>query len=345
MTAPTAGPRTFTARTPADVLALVPVLLGFTPQDSIVMLTFGGSRSFHARVDLPRGHDDHGGIDEVVTQLLGPVRRHGVGRVVLVLYTGDPVLASRLTRRLSARFGRAGVELVAALRAHEGRWWAGRRERADFTGPGVPYDVSIHPLVVEAVVGGTEILGSRQQLVDAMAHDPALGTGVLAALAEGPRAPTGDPRAEVVLRVAEGVARCAEAGGPPDDHAVAWLLRALLDPAARDAVVDLVTRETARLHVAWWTEVVRRSPDALVAAPAGLLAFAAWQAGDGARAWCAVDRCLAAAPDDRFAHLLAATLAGAVPPDAWAGDPDGGSDGGPDGGPDVDPDGGPGGGL
>ena len=42
-----------TTRTPEDVLAAVPVVLGFEPLDSVVMLTFGGGETFHARVDLP----------------------------------------------------------------------------------------------------------------------------------------------------------------------------------------------------------------------------------------------------------------------------------------------------
>ena len=49
---------TLTARGPEDLLAAVPVVLGFHPQDSLVMLTFGAVRSFHARVDLPPSADD-----------------------------------------------------------------------------------------------------------------------------------------------------------------------------------------------------------------------------------------------------------------------------------------------
>jgi hypothetical protein len=44
---------TLTARTPEDVLAVVPVVLGFEPTESLVMLTFGSDPPFHARVDLP----------------------------------------------------------------------------------------------------------------------------------------------------------------------------------------------------------------------------------------------------------------------------------------------------
>ena len=64
---------TLTARGPADLLAAVPVVLGFHPHDSLVMLTFGAERTFHARVDLPPA-DDLDGVDEVVSVLLAPCR-------------------------------------------------------------------------------------------------------------------------------------------------------------------------------------------------------------------------------------------------------------------------------
>ncbi len=48
-----------------------------------------------------------------------------------------------------------------------------------------------------------------------------------------------------------------------------------------------------------------------------LLAFAAWLAGDGALAWCALDRCALADPDYRMAGLVAHTLEHALPPSAW----------------------------
>ncbi len=53
MTGPTTGPTTLTARTPEDLLAVVRVVLGFEPADSIVMLTLGARHPCHARVDLP----------------------------------------------------------------------------------------------------------------------------------------------------------------------------------------------------------------------------------------------------------------------------------------------------
>jgi hypothetical protein len=48
-----------------------------------------------------------------------------------------------------------------------------------------------------------------------------------------------------------------------------------------------------------------------------VLAFAAWLAGDGALAWCAVDRCQAVEPDHSLAGLVAQLLESATSPDDW----------------------------
>ena len=73
-----------------------------------------------------------------------------------------------------------------------------------------------------------------------------------------------------------------------------------------------MTRAVAPAHVGFWTDVVRRAPDDLLAAPAALLAFAAWLAGHGALAWCAVDRCQAVQPDYALAARVAGLLVDAV---------------------------------
>ena len=62
---------------------------------------------------------------------------------------------------------------------------------------------------------------------------------------------------------------------------------------------------------------MQRAPDDLVAAPAAVLGLAAWLAGHGALAWCAVDRCPEVDPDHSLAGLVAEMLTEAVPPSAW----------------------------
>ena len=78
----------------------------------------------------------------------------------------------------------------------------------------------------------------------------------------------------------------------------------------RDVVWCAITREEAAAHVRVWRDVVRRSPEELVAPAAGLLAFAAWLAGDGALAWCAIDRSLRSDPDHTLATARRAGAGG-----------------------------------
>ena len=114
--------------------------------------------------------------------------------------------------------------------------------------------------------------------------------------------------------------RCTESGSVPDDREVARLLRGILEIRVRDAAWSPLRRERAREHVAFWVDVLRRAPEPMAAAPAALLAFAAWQSGQGALAWCAVDRSTDVDPDYSLACLVAQALLDAVPPDAWEGD-------------------------
>ncbi len=83
---------TFKARSPEDILAVVPVVLGFEPEESVVMLTFGGRHSFHARADLPGLAD----ISSCAEQLLRPALSHGDKRGVRCLRR---TRASRATHR------------------------------------------------------------------------------------------------------------------------------------------------------------------------------------------------------------------------------------------------------
>ena len=112
---------TLTARGPEDLLAAVPVLLGFQPEDSLVMLTFGAERTFHARLDLPEAIDD-ASLEEVVETLLAPCRTHGVDHVAFVVYSADRGMAAALAAALVPAFVTDGVGVVDVLRADRGCW-------------------------------------------------------------------------------------------------------------------------------------------------------------------------------------------------------------------------------
>jgi hypothetical protein len=301
---------TLNLRSPEDLLAAAPVVLGFVPTDSAVMFTFDGQNCFHARVDLPRVGEE---VDECIEALLSPSVQHDVGRVLFLLYSEDPLPADRVARRLVRAFRAAGIEVVDMLRADGRRWFPLLRSRRSVPPSGVPYDVSAHPFAAESVLNGRVTHGCRADLEATVAPDPV----AVAAVAGAVRDPT-RPRGGAVW-LPETVAGHVAAGSVPDDGEAARLLTCLVDVQVRDAALGLLSRDTAEAHARFWGDLVRRAPEDLVAPAAAVLGLAAWLSGHGALAWCAVDRCFEADPGYRLAHQLARVLTEAVPPSMWEG--------------------------
>ncbi|WP_244927663.1 DUF4192 domain-containing protein [Nocardioides sp. W7] len=304
-------PTRLTARTPEDLIAMVPLVLGFQATDSVVLLTFGGSRPFHARIDLPdsAAHDE-----QTVAALLGPARQHRVRTAALVVQADEDraAAARRLGRRLVPAFQRAGIDVVDALRADGHRWHPllpGRRPRVPEWG--VPYDLSCHPFTAQAVFDGRALLGSREELARGLDPDRD-GVAAVAALLPG-AVPARPGEAADLVAAHLGVGRVPDAD-------LARLLLGLRDLAVRDAAWASVRRPGAHDHVRLWTDAVRRAPAQVLGGPAALLAVTAWAAGDGALAWCAVDRCQAVDPGNSLARLVSDALQHAVPPSMFEGE-------------------------
>jgi len=300
---PTNQPPTLRARTPEDLLAAVPVVLGFEPQDSVVMLTFGGVETFHARVDLPPPPE----VDEAVALLLEPALLHSVARVVFVVYADDGAAARLVRRRLRRAFGQARIDVVEMLRAHHGRWFAPGRPGAP--PEGVPYDVGDHRFRAQAVVEGIVVHRSRDELEELLQSRPDAEAEVSRAVRRALPSPPGEIGDLVDLRLEAGRFSTPE---------LARVLLGLQEQEGRDAALAAMSRDAATGHVRLWTDAVQRAPASLVAAPAAVLALAAWLAGHGALAWCAVDRSRAAGPELTLADLVADLLTRAVSPSAWS---------------------------
>ena len=80
---------------------------------------------------------------------------------------------------------------------------------------------------------------------------------------------------------------------------------------------SMMTRPSALRHLELWPQVVVRVVPPYEPAVACLPAFAAWLQGDGALAWCAVERALAADPAYSWADLIVQSLEQAVSPSVW----------------------------
>ncbi|NUS50990.1 MAG: DUF4192 family protein, partial [Nocardioidaceae bacterium] len=80
--------RTLRAQGPADLLALVPLLFGFHPEDSVVLMSVGeATHPFHARSDLPRDPADLADLADLAHYLASVAARNGAQRVAVLVYS------------------------------------------------------------------------------------------------------------------------------------------------------------------------------------------------------------------------------------------------------------------
>lgn len=310
--------QTYLARNAVDLIALVPQLLGFHPQESVVLMTFGPpGESFHARIDLPGEAEGHA---EVARLLVDATTRHGLERAAVLVFSAQPEVARDQCRFLIAGFADAGVRVIEAIRVHAGRF----HDALDLADPGRAYDVAAHPFTARGVFEGHVVEESREALAATLVGpvEPSVHRAVQAHLgAWSPRDVSwfATTLGRHVRRAHERRCGAEPAARRTSARAdVAGRMIALCAcPQVREQTWQAMTRANAPDHVAVLRDLVRRAPAEARSAPASLLALAAWLAGDGALAWCAIDLC--AGDDDcgALAGVVAELLTRAVSPRDW----------------------------
>lgn len=308
--------KTLTMTCPEDVLAAVPLLMGFTPTNSLIFVSVQGCQ-MHARIDHPRTADE---FEVAADQMVTAMTRNGVGACLLVSYVEESKQATGAREAFVRQAERAGIVVIDHL------WVTGNLWRQPGPGgvfqpvDGVPFDVSTHPTTLASVVEGVrKPLASREALAETLTGKPDPVEAWEAALVR--LAGLGDPLAlaEEGRWVQERVRSFRADGARLDVDEAARMLAALERIELRDVVWAEVTRETARPMADLLADLLRRSQPEAVVAVAALLGFAAWQSGDGALAWCAVDRATAMDPGYGLALLVGHALTIAMPPGKWDG--------------------------
>jgi hypothetical protein len=316
---------------PAAMLAVVPHLLGFTPTSSLVITGARGPRQrieATLRFDLP-DPPDQATADAIAAHTVSVLARHELTTVVVIGY-GPGELVTPLANVLREAIAQTGLEVRDVLRVQDGRYWSYLCTNPDCCpSKGVPFDTITHPVsAVMAACTGRTVLASRDELADCIA--PVTGP-----VAETMRQET--ERAErIAARLLADATRAATAARPVIDRGLgavqaaigiyrdggsitlasqfAWLALALASLRVRDdawARMDPSYRED---HLRLWADLTRHAQPGYIAAPASLLAFTAWQAGNGALANLALDRAQADDPGYSMAHLLRDTLTAGAPP-------------------------------
>jgi hypothetical protein len=317
---------------PTDLLALVPCVLGFHPDESIVLVvTAGHAGQLHARLDLPADEEE---TRETIRTLLLAVTRAEAHQVALVAYSSEDERVRELVDLLVLELEVADCDVLFAIRADGDRWYLIDCDDVECCPPdGEPYDLTAHPITAQSVLDGKVTYINRRALADSLVGTDLEAIDTVGEAADeamrrfqgAARHPLGtdDPEGARAHLMTEGywlrerVRRFVRTGEPLDHDEVGRMVVAMVNIEVRDVAWAEMSRDDARAHVELWRDVVRRTPLDLVAGPAALLGFAAWLAGDGALAWCAVERCQEAEPGYSLAGLISQALSTAMHPSTW----------------------------
>jgi hypothetical protein len=317
---------------PSAVLAVVPHLLGFTPGNNLVVIGAGTPRGrihITLRFDLPDPPDPEA-TATIAEHTAAILSAQDLTMAVVIGYGPGP-LVTPLTDAIRQAAGRIGLELRDVLRVDEGRYWSYLCSEPSCCPPeGVPFDATTHPAAAAMTAAGHHVLAGR----DALAATIAPVTGYLAeamkretsraeriaAMLMGRTAGTDSaarrrPVIERGLRAIQAAIITYRDGGSIE-HSwhVAWLAVALTHLQVRDDAWARMDPAHHDAHLRLWTDLTRRAQPGYIAAPAALLAFTAWQGGNGALANVALDRALADDPGYSMARLLRDVIDAGTPP-------------------------------
>jgi hypothetical protein len=315
---------------PAALLSVVPYLIGFHPADSIVVVAMRGRKvRFAARHDLPARDASAPEAQAEAGYLAAVVARQDVDRTRIIGY-GEPVRVTPAVLRLAEALRRIDVRVDDVLRVTDGRYWSYECDEPRCCPPeGTPFRPDESVVAAEAIYRGAVALPDRAAMVaqtaavtgaerEAMTAATARAQARVADLV-GPET-AGNGFARSVRRAGRRAVRDAErryrSGRRLTEDETAWLGVLLVDPQVRDYAGERIGPEPWRVPL--WTDVLRRMEPAYVPAPACLLGLAAWQTGDGALAWAAVNRAVEVEEEYPMAVALQHILSCGVPPPAVA---------------------------
>ncbi len=328
---PLAGPVRITDL--GELLAGLQVLFGFRPTDSLVVICLEGDRGsvgFRLRVDLPPPDL----CDQLAEYLRDVLLRNAATDVIVVACSDVPAVADPLVASLRRRLTSAGIDVREAVRCTDSRFWSYVCDDPVCCPPeGRIFDADASRLVAEAVFAGMEVVPDRETLAarvgavdgaerdrmrDAIAAESAV---LLRALGDrDPERMQHDPDL-----VAEGVRRVrgvVEAGIADPDRplsdaeAAALAVWCSLD-AVRDDAWSRIDVDNAADQLPIWAAAARKVTPPYESAVLGIAGFSAWLSGDGALAWCAIERADPIDPDEPLIDRLRTLLLSATPPSQW----------------------------
>jgi hypothetical protein len=314
----------FELNRPGALIAALPAVLGFAPENSLVLVSLGGGELGSVmRVDLS---------EELIDR---------VGHLAEIAAAAEPEAAIAVIvdaegahcPRCNEDYRQLCEELTDALSQHDIELWAahvvdrvavgGRWHCVHGCGSsGAVDDPSASPLAAAAVLDGRRLYPRRADLQAVIAVDnPARSAELADALRQqaatrdaAHRAdPTGCGRRDVenAMAAASRVAR----GESLSDAELAELGCALGDVQVRDTLYALAVGTNAGEAESLWALLARTLPPHWRVEALVLLAFSAYARGDGPLAGVSLEAALRCEPDHRMAGMLDTALQSGLRPE------------------------------
>jgi hypothetical protein len=267
-------------QSPDELLAAVPHVLGFKPEESVVLVPFGPGLPI-TRVDLPKNAADREAVWDAIS---GPYGRHARpgARLGILCFTEDRRSAELASQHLSNRLETVGITTHLRLWADGERW-----HEFNTGATGLQTQDAAERIAATTVLTGTvQPAASRASLAASLVGDREPIAQVIHTARTSAASSTPSAERDWALDRLE---QFHADGNRLSDVDGARMLVALETISTRDALWEDMSTQNTPSHIALWSDLTRRAPDEVRAAPASMLGFASWLRGDGARAWCALD--------------------------------------------------------
>lgn len=290
-----------------DALGLIPHLLGFHPEESLVILVMeGGALTVTARLDLAETSWPDG-VEGVLTRIWC---RFPNADAWFVVYTAHREYAWAVLRRCDAFLPDGRSRRLLAV--------AGNTWQADGPdGPRGVHDPTCSRTAAEAAMHGLVARRSRAELAALLDGPPSADVGKLVSVAHRVGA---EVAAERISRWPDLMARTLErfdATGTLDDEDAARLAILATHTPARDVALLLMSREREEEQIDLWRRVVNRTLAVHQGHPLTLLGMAAWIAGEGALVSVCLERAARLLPPTSLLRTLHHLVQTVTPPTQW----------------------------
>ena len=311
-----------TLTSPHDLLAAIPFLIGYHPENSLVLVALKDDAVGMAmRVDMPTDI-----APESYDLLASHFQREAADAALIVAYVDSQSDPEAVLINTSAALLRAGISIKESLIVSDGRYRSMLCHDSECCPPlGSPIpDIDSSRIAAEHVIAGHPMpFANVSGLVQSIAALPSAmeeswQSEVRTFWIESDSENLLDLQRDGATAVIDLAGEYAQGRGAEDRELVARVIGRISDIQVRDYALGSHNEETADAYWQMWRELLLIAPRGFVAPIASIFAALAYERGEGALAHKALDRALA--DDERYslALLLRRVFTAGWPPQSFS---------------------------